>query len=170
MTTILLTTPRSECGTERERGVIAALRSKLPKETRLLTTTELWEQATAEAGDWPLHSTLPAELQGAERRAAALSLQRACTDRRRDAYQRFVADTLRQARALVILPRSDGTVGQGVSAEIATAQGLCPVYVVAPDGLLLPVAEAGMTAILPRSSFDRAVRFTVWEALRRWSA
>jgi hypothetical protein len=163
MTSILLTTPRSECGTDRERRVIAALRSKLPRAARLLTTADLWEQATLEAGDWPLHSALPPELHGAERRAAALTLQRACTDRRRAAYQRLVASTLRQARALVIVPRTDGSVGQGIAAEIATAKKLCAVYVVSPDGRLVPLVEAGMTAVLPHSTFGNAVRFTLWE-------
>jgi hypothetical protein len=163
MTSILLTTPRSECGTDRERRVIAALRTKLPKETRLLTTAELWKQATAEAGVWPLHSALPPELHGAERRAVGLTLQRACTGRRRDAYQRLIAGTLRIASALVILPRSDGTAGQGIAAEVATAKRLCAVYVVSPDGQLVPIAEAGMTAMLPHSTFGNAVRFTVWD-------
>jgi hypothetical protein len=124
MPCVLLTTPRSERNSTRERRVLNALGCKLSPPTLLLTTAVLRDLAVTEVGEWPSNTTLPAELRGAERRAAGDALRRKYAQKQRDVYRKIVTDTLDRAHALIVLPRSDSTIGQGVAAKITTANRL----------------------------------------------
>jgi hypothetical protein len=144
---LYLTMPRSERGTGRTSRVITALRHKVASDRiRVVTSVEMWaeaETASKSHGNppghrkfWPVH----------------------------DLYMARAETLLRDDCAgLVILCRPDGTVGYGITHELALAQRYgVPVRVVAPNGQLIALQDAGM---VPRS--HSGLEVTAW--FRLWT-
>ena len=173
---LVFTMPRSELGAERTARVIAALAGRLAGgPIRLVISTDIWEAVRGELTK-PHLADIPHDRPPAERHALFTAQRHDYWQSVRLAYMRRLDHGFEHCAGLVILPRSDGTIGSGIFSEIAAAQARnVPVRVVRPDGHIVPLEVAGMIEAmveegkpdLAKGRYRVAAGFTLWGAASR---
>lgn len=116
---IILLTPVSEAGSQRETLVLQALGRNFPG-----------AQIESNECRWPT---------GGVRRGE-----------RHMRYLEALAEALTTAGLVVVLPRSDGTIGRGTWTDLRAANArLGSIFVGHPDGHLVPLVDTGLERLEP---------------------